>query len=160
DLLIHVGSLVHRRKKWNVAPKFEPLPVKKAGGDDELAFEDFLVVVDLGIFFDELLVIIKSNLILLLRFVTAADEVLGMRSVIGERPLRDGAARGLEGRVIVLLIERFLGHAQLVLRATALPFAFRADLLIGPAFARFVDQRRRALVSERRQKKCNQKETQ
>src|SRR5712692_10058291 len=109
DLFIHFDRLVHRRKERDDIPELEPLAGEIAIGDAKLALNNFVVVFHLGITLRQRLVGLEGFLILLARFVAAADQILGLGGVVRERPLLDGAPGGLEGEAVILLVKSALG---------------------------------------------------
>src|SRR6266571_7291996 len=68
--------------------------IQRQFGDAKLALNNFVVVLHLGIALGQRLVGLEGFLILLGRFVAAADQVLGLGGVVRERPLLDGAPGG------------------------------------------------------------------
>src|SRR6185437_7585816 len=157
QLLIHADRFVHRRKKRDVTPELEPLAGQKTVGDFKLAVQHLLIILNLRVFFEQLLVLLESPLILMPGLVAAAQKILRLGGVIGLRPDLLRATRGLERDGVVLVVEGRLGDLQLVLGAGANPFA-ATDRFVHPAFTRTINQRRRTREGEGEHAKCDQRQ--
>jgi len=156
DLLVELDGLVHRGKKRQITERAKPLPGQVAVGDGHLAKDDFIVIGNLRVAFDQFLVSLEGGLILLFGFVTSAEEILRLRSVVGERPHAHRPARGFNRSGVILGLERVLGHFHLVFGARADPGTGFTNLLVTPAFARREDQWSRTACRKSEQSQANQ----
>ena len=85
----------------------------------------------------------EGALILMLGLVAAPQKILRLRSVIGEPPDSDRATRGFERGRVILFVVGGLCDFELVFGSGPNPLA-PADWFINPAFARTINERRRA----------------
>ena len=149
DLFVELDGLVHRGEERNGVEELEPLSGEEAVRNRHLPQQDFVVIRHLGVALDQLLVGFEGRFILAPGFMAAPHEVLRLRREIGELPDVHRPPRGLHGQAVVLLVEGFLRHFELILRARARPLAALAEFFVAPAFARREHQRRRTARRER-----------
>src|SRR5262249_4588520 len=145
----------HGREKRDNAPQLEPFSSQEFVGDLELASQNFVVVGGLGVLLKQLLIFSKGLFILAKRFQAATGQILSLRRVIGKRPHADDAPRGFEREAVSLFVEGGLRDVQLILGASHLPFAFAPDRLVGPAFARAVNQGRGRAKRDEHNQQCD-----